>query len=308
MRTIRELSREELRDRLDAGRLMLRTGDYVSRVRSRIGSVAAGVELMYADYEVLESGFADFHVEVAGPRSARRWIAPQVLFYFDGKPPFKPLPLAQAYPMLEWGLNWCVSSQSQDQLVIHAAGMERFGRAMILPGQPGSGKSTLVAAMVLTESWRLLSDELVRIDPQTRLARPLPRPISLKNQSIDVIRKYAPDAIVTPVVNDTLKGSVAHVRAPRTSVELHQRAAEPAWVLFPRYRRGASLSMRDLPKGEAFMRLAENCMNYSVLGERGYELLGALVDACDCYECEYGDLAQVAPALNRLAAAERTTA
>ena len=203
--------------------------------------------------------------------------------------------------MMEWGLNWCVSTHSHERLVIHAAGIERFGRAMILPGSPGSGKSTLVAAMVLSGAWRLLSDELVRIDPQTRLVHPLPRPISLKNQSIDVIRIKAPSAVISPVVRDTLKGTVAHLRAPRASVELQHQTAIPAWIVFPRFLREASLSMRELPKGEAFMRLADNSMNYGVLGEHGFDLLGAVVDACECYECEYGDLAQVSPALDRLA-------
>src|SRR5205823_5058265 len=99
------------------------TGDYVSRLASRIPMIAAGLESMYADYEFVDPpAFADFHVELAGPRSLRRWVRRQVLFYFDGKPAFRPLPLAQAFPMMEWGLNWCVSTQSHERLVIHAAG------------------------------------------------------------------------------------------------------------------------------------------------------------------------------------------
>ena len=302
MPRVHDLSSADLRNRLESGSLLLRTGDYVSRIRSGIHSIAVGVEAMYADYDLVdEFGFADFHVELKGPRSLRRWIRGQVLFYCDGKPPFKPLPLAQAFPMLEWGLNWCVSNHSHDRLVVHAAGIERFGRAMLLPGSPGSGKSTLVAAMVLSDQWRLLSDELVRIDPQSGHVHPLPRPISLKNQSIDVIRRRAPDAVISPIVRDTLKGTVAHVRAPRRSVELAEQTAAPKWIVFPKYRLGASLALRPLPKGDAFMRLAQNSMNYVLLGERGFDLLGSVVEACDCYECEYGDLAQVVPALNQLA-------
>ena len=308
MPRIRDLSSRELRDRLEDGKLLLATGDYVSRIRSGIDAIAVGVEAMYADYDVVdESCFADFHVELKGPRSLRRWIRGQVLFYCDGKSPFKPLPLAQAFPMLEWGLNWCVSSHSHERLVVHAAGMERFGRAMLLPGSPGSGKSTLVAAMVLADQWRLLSDELVRIDPQTTLVHPLPRPISLKNQSIDVIRLRAPDAVISPIVRDTLKGTVAHVRAPRGSVELADKPATPTWIVFPRYRRDASLELRRVPKGDAFMRLAQNSMNYGILGERGFELLGTVVEGCECYECQYSDLAQIVPALNRLASGDQVT-
>src|SRR5215475_10469785 len=120
MPRVRELSSRDLRERLEEGKLLLTTGDYVSRIHSGIHAIAVGVEAMYADYEVVdESGFADFHVELRGPRSLRRWIRGQVLFYCDGKSPFKPLPLAQAFPLLEWGLNWCVASHSHERIVIH---------------------------------------------------------------------------------------------------------------------------------------------------------------------------------------------
>jgi hypothetical protein len=44
---------------------------------------------------------------------------------------------------------------------------------------------------------------LALLDPQHGHAVALPRPISLKNESIDLIRSFAPQATFGPVVHET---------------------------------------------------------------------------------------------------------
>ena len=83
---------------------------------------------------------------------------------------------------------------------------------IIMPGVPGAGKSTLCAALGLT-GWRILSDEHALIQPGTAQVVPLCRPVSLKNESIEVIRSFDPGAIFGPVSKDTHKGTVAHMKA-----------------------------------------------------------------------------------------------
>jgi len=162
-----DLSLRDLLGLLGGPGLNLRTGLFVNRIFSTIPSVGEGLRLLYADYPLSEAnGFADFYVHLDRPRGLRRWFHPQVQFRFDVATPFKPLPLQHAFPMLEWGLNWCISSHCHQYLVIHAAVVEKDGHAMILPAPPGSGKSTLCAGLV-ARGWRLLSDELTLIDPAT---------------------------------------------------------------------------------------------------------------------------------------------
>ena len=185
--------------------------------------------------------------------------------------------------MLEWGLNWCVSAHCHQYLIFHAAVVEKSGRALILPAPPGSGKSTLCAGLV-NRGWRLLSDELTLIDIASCRVVPLPRPVSLKNASIDVIRAFAPTAAIGPPVHDTTKGSVAHMRAPTDSVRRAAETARPGWIVLPSYRAGVGSRLTPLSKARGLMQMADNAFNYSVHGRRGFELLARFVDACGCYE------------------------
>jgi HprK-related kinase A len=303
MRTVSALSRAEFGERLAGAGIRLGTGSFVTRVVAPLPQVADAMHLLYADYPLLEHpGMADFHVSLAPSSGLRRWYRPQVNFLHDGQALFEPLPRAHAYPMFEWCLNWCVSSRAHSFLMIHAAVVERGGRAMILPAPPGSGKSTLCAALV-NHGWRLLSDELALVRLEDGMVMPLPRPISLKNGSIGVIRDYVLGAVFSEPVHDTTKGTVAYLKAPRSAVLRAAETACPAWVVFPRYQAGAATTLAPLGRSQAFMALAANAFNYSVLGQRGFAAMAGLVDRSDAFTFAYSDLEDALRTFERLAGA-----
>jgi HprK-related kinase A len=308
MLTVAGLGRGALERQLDAhngsdsrGGLHLRTGAFTTRLQTSIAGIADALALLYADYPVLPpDAFADFHLNLARPANLRRWIKPQVKLLYDGRSMFRPLPLDHAFPMFEWGLNWCVSSRANRYLIVHAAVVEKDGRAVVLPAPPGSGKSTLCAALVGRGGWRLLSDELTLIRLSDGAIEPLPRPISLKNAAIDVIGQYLPDPVFSRAVSDTVKGTVAHLKAPADSIGRAAETAEPAWIVFPRYEAGAATRLVPLAPARAFMRVAGNCFNYSLLGRHGFDLLGRTIARASCHEFSYSVLDEALELFSRL--------
>lgn len=267
---------------------MLALPPFVARIRSPIPIVAEGIRVLYAHHPVLalENQFSDFHVSV---EYEHRLTKSKCIFKVDGFAPFTPLAANEAYALLEWGLNWCVTTFCHKWLAIHSAVLERDGRALIMPAPPGSGKSTLCAALALN-GWRLLSDEMALLDPATGTLNPAPRPVSLKNESIDIIRQREPAAVFGPVAHDTKKGNVAHMRAPTSSLLRAGELSLPAWVVFPQFVANAPATLDQRGKAMSLMQLAENCFNQSTHGKRGFDALAALIERCDCYNFAYGNL------------------
>ncbi|WP_341675842.1 HprK-related kinase A [Niveibacterium sp. SC-1] len=284
-----ELTPAALQQGLHGAGIPIVTGPFVFSIRSYEPEVAEGLSRLYGAHLVDRSGFADFAVEVRRARGLRGLLKPQVEFLLDGHTPFHPLPRAQAFAMLEWGMNWCIASQAHQYLVIHAAVVEREGLAAILPAPPGSGKSTLTAALI-HRGWRLLSDELALVELETGQMIPLARPVNLKNNSIEVLKGFAPEARWGREVPDTQKGRVVHVRVPDTSVAAATIPAQPRWVVFPRWQAGAELTLEPHAKAHAFIQLADNAFNYSMLGERGFRVLADLIDRCDSVGFTYSRL------------------
>ncbi len=302
MPTVSSLSIAQLRHRLAGPGIALQTGSFVTRLRSPVRHIADGIALLYADYPLRDiDAFADFQVALGQAGGLRRLFGKQVIFSSDGRTPFKPLPLDQALPMFEWSMNWCVSSRAHEYLMIHAAVIERDGVTAILPAPPGSGKSTLCAALVLRGGWRLLSDELTLVRLSDGHIEPLPRPISLKNASIDVIRAWAPEAAFSRSVHATNKGTVAHVKAPADSVARAHETARPAWIIFPTWVAGAPPTLEPIPQARAFMQVAENAFNYSLLAGVGFDALARLIDASASYRFSYCRLEDAVDAFARLA-------
>jgi HprK-related kinase A len=139
------------------------------------------------------------------------------------------------------------------------------------------------------------------VRPEGGQLLPLPRLIPLKNESIEVIRKFRPDAIIGPSFLETRKGTVAHVQPPVDSIRRAQEPARPRWFVFPRWVADAPLTLEPMPKSQAFLMVATNAFNYEVLDETAFRLVSEMVRACDSYSLIYSNLDEAVNALDELA-------
>ena len=285
-----DLFASTIRGQLKTNGLVLRIGPFSFRLISSIPAIARELATLYAEYPVLDdSDFVDYTVTIAQGSGVRRLARRQAIFMFDGGQPFIPLPEDHAFPLLEWSMNWCISMHSHHYLLLHSAVIEREGCAVIMPAPPGSGKSTLCAGLV-NRGWRLLSDELALISLTDASITPLGRPISLKNQSIDIIRDFVPGAVFSNVVHDTSKGSVSLMKVPTETLQRITERARPRWVIFPKYVAGSVPKLSARSKANSMLELGRNSFNYMVLGLKGFEVLSQVIDISDCYDFEYSQL------------------
>lgn len=290
--------------RLDGDGLRFRSGPFSVRLRGGTRALADQLALLYPHMQPLDGDAGlptDFHLQLARPWSARRWLRPQVRLLTDQELPYEPFPLSHALPLLEWGTNWCIAMQAHQYLMLHAAVVEKDGRALVMPALPGSGKSTLCAALML-RGWRLLSDEfgLIRPDDPDLAVHPLPKPIALKNASIGAIGAFAPEAVFGPTFANTRKGDVAHLRPSDAS---HRRVAEtarPHRFLFVQYRAGAATQLEELSAGWTFLKVSTNSFNYRLQGAAGFRAVAQLARSCPSHALHYSDLDQAVAAVETL--------
>jgi len=297
---VRDLRRHDFAELLSEGGLSLKFGPFNLRIRSNLESFADIAYSLYEHYPIPAPGeINDFHVEISSPRGIRRRVRRQACFGLDGHFPFAPYAVEHAFPALEWGINWCVATRAHHLLMLHAAGVERNGNAILFPASPGDGKSTLCTALIHS-GWRLLSDEFGLVRPADGQLLPLPRLIPLKNESIDVIRAFCRDAAIGPSFHGTRKGTVAHVQPPTDSIRRAHEPARPRWLVFPRWMQGASTALEPMSKSQAFLMVATNAFNYEVLDEAAYRLVSGIVGSCDAYSLVYSDLSEAVEVLGKL--------
>jgi HprK-related kinase A len=265
-------------------------GAAVMRVRSDVPAIAQGLREVYRAHAFATSAdFIDLHVDVVQPAGARRWLRPQAVFRCDGIAPFDPFPAANALPLLEWGANWAIGQRCNDLLLLHAGALEKDGCALVMPALPGSGKSTLTAALSL-RGWRLLSDEFGAWDPASSTFRALLKPVALKNESIAVIRGFASSAPIGPSFEGTRKGTVAHLAAEAGAVAGRRIPARPGAFVLPRWQAGSALQLERVDPHSLFGALAFNAFNYRLLGATGFEAVVQLVRRCPAWRLVYSQL------------------
>lgn len=288
--TLAASSAHDISEALRSVGLCFDLGAVCYRVRSEDRLLPNQLACVYGHFPLCDRlEWIDIDVELRLARGVRRWIRPQVELWCDGSKPFDPFPHGSALPLLEWGVNFVVGTRMNHLLLLHAAVVEREGGALLLPATPGSGKSTLAAALSL-RGWRLLSDEFGAYDPEVAAMRAILKPVGLKNESIEVIRAFSPEARIGPSFAGTRKGTVAHLAASPRDVAGRSATAPPRMVVLPRWRKGASTSLSPLSREQIFSAVAFNAFNYEVLGEAGFRAAIAITRACSGWQLEYSDL------------------
>ena len=265
----------------------VRIGPIGFRIGSDWRAPIAQLETLYAAYPKPEDGVPDFTVRLFAARPWRRVVRPAVMIGGDYiLPEAAPLPLAQGLLAAEMGMNLQMALGQRHFLLLHAAVVERDGKALVLTGVSGAGNSTL-AALLSLRGWRLMGDEFALLDPATGLLHAFPRLVSLKNASVATVAAEVPADRLGPMLEGTPKGTIRHLVPDAAALAAMDAPARPALILFPSF--GYDSATRDVAQSEVFVRLTQASTNYVAMGERGFDALTALVQGVPARAIDYPD-------------------
>ena len=267
--------------------LALQIGPVAFRIGSEWRAPLDALRSLYAGYLAPADGLADFTVRLEPERPWRRLIRPSVAIRGDYiLPDAAPLSLAHGLLAAEMGMNLQMALGHKRYLLLHAATVEKDGRALIMTGESGAGKSTL-AALLGERGWRLMGDEFALLDLADGTLLPFPRAISLKNVAIAVMEAEVEAGRFGPPLAGTPKGDIRHMRPNDEAIARRGEGATPALILFPRF--GEAPAVRGVGAAEVFMRLTQASTNYVALGGAGFDALTRLVKTIPALAIDYPD-------------------
>jgi HprK-related kinase A len=207
----------------------LQVGPVAFRIGSEWRQPVEALRGLYAGYPS-PAGACDFTVRLEAERPWRRWLRPSVAIRGDYiLPDAAPLALEHGLLAAEMGMNLQMALGQKRYLLLHAATVERDGRALLMTGASGAGKSTL-SALLGEHGWRLMGDEFALLDLEDGRVHPFPRAISLKNQAIGVMEEIVGPERLGPWLRNTPKGTIRHLRPNEDAIARMTEPARPAMI------------------------------------------------------------------------------
>jgi len=243
---------------------------------------------LYAPYRQDARGPESIDVEIL-PRGRFPWLRGPYTLRSSGVSDCQVAKRYEVLPHLEWYINWQIISSRSEYVQLHASSLELDGQAMVLPGDPGSGKSTLTAGL-LARGWSYLCDEFALIDPWTRTVHPYPRALCIKEAGFGVVERLGlPLCRKTPYHKCT-KGRVAFLNPLDVNGGIVGQPSPVRWVVFPKYVEDAKPTLHPIARSQAAYLLARQCFNIRVDEKLSLSSLAAIARGADCYQLIAGDI------------------
>jgi hypothetical protein len=178
----------------------------------------------------------------------------------------------------------------------HAAAVSQSGRAILLPGISGTGKSTLVGYLA-SRGFAYLGDDLIAMAASDWSLRPLPTCLSVKSGSWPILEAFYPQLSHCQIVQ--YHGRVVRYVEPTKTAHL---AGAPSLILFPNYAKDQVAKLRPLTRLQTMTRLLETATDFDkpATTAKVTEFL-RFVETTPAYEFTYSDLPSALNAIREVA-------
>lgn len=278
-------------------------------VRLRIGVIDVDITIrvpgIREEYDQLYPGWGRIGggpaatVNVFSGRS-RYTLGRRFVIEGDGDRLFSVKRIEEVLPHLEWAVNWQVVRRVDRYLQFHAAVVQFGGGALVMPGSPGSGKTTLTAGL-MARGWRLLSDEFALVDPDTGCVDPYPKALCIKSGSFAIVEQLGLPLMASRRYRKGRKGRVAYVSA----ATMHERAVGQRcpvqWMVLPQYIAGEKPRLTPISRAEAAWEMTRLSFNAQRFGPRAPAIVSAALANARCFRLTGGDLQAACDRLQNVA-------
>jgi hypothetical protein len=182
---------------------------------------------------------------------------------------------------------------------IHAGVVSDGDACILLPGAPGSGKSTLTAALIAS-GFQYLSDEVALLQEETLNVRPLPLALTVKAGSVPLLSRLHPGLRErrTHVRQD--ERVVRYLNPPADALADPTRDQPVSRIVFPRV--GPETRLRSITRPDALQRLLRECLVLPEwLDADKVRRLVVWMRSVECFELSVASLEEAVEAIRQTA-------
>ncbi len=276
-----------------------RIGPVEVELTSRVSGVLDAYHALCAPYLTERVSSSAFRVEVAARRSPRTGLRHYHILA-NGREEFTVRRKRQVLSHVEGALNLMVARHLPNLLAIHAACVARGHVAMMMPGAPGSGKTTTTAEL-LRRGWSYYSDEFALIDPDSLLLEAYPKAMSIKSGAFELLRHRLPPLEHITAHERRTKGFLRCLPPRLIRENVVASPMRPGLIVFPTYQVGASTELEPMSRARAVFEMTRQCFNLFKFRRRAVDILAEVVSRAECYRLVGSDLDDMCDAIEDLA-------
>ena len=172
-------------------------------------------------------------------------------------------------------------------VVLHSGAVSLHGRAILLAGPTGSGKSSL-AAWCVDRGFQYLSDEVIALVEGGTDVVGFPRAMVVKGEAAGKVEAMTACSAATTI--RTAAGTMVRPKPERLAGRLPQPCG---LIIFPKFEPGIPLRVVPVTPAQAALRLMECNLNARNLRGQGFSEISALTRATPAFILYYGDFDQL---------------